>query len=156
MRVFAHIPAALALCLAGALAGSPALAAPPDGPPGQAKKQERVQRPAARTEVTVGAYFREPEREAARGYYQQRYAKKCPPGLAKKNNGCLPPGQAKKYQLGQPLPRDVIHYPVPSAVLIRLPPPPRGHEYVRVATDILLITIGTHMVIDAITDLMGR
>jgi len=26
----------------------------------------------------------------------------CPPGLAKKNNGCLPPGQAKKL-LGQPL-----------------------------------------------------
>ena len=26
----------------------------------------------------------------------------CPPGLAKKNNGCLPPGQAKKlYNIGQ-------------------------------------------------------
>jgi len=26
----------------------------------------------------------------------------CPPGLAKKNNGCLPPGQAKKiYSVGQ-------------------------------------------------------
>ncbi len=26
----------------------------------------------------------------------------CPPGLAKKNNGCLPPGQAKKlYNAGQ-------------------------------------------------------
>lgn len=26
----------------------------------------------------------------------------CPPGLAKKNNGCLPPGQAKKlYRIGQ-------------------------------------------------------
>ena len=29
----------------------------------------------------------------------------CPPGLAKKNNGCLPPGQAKKlYNVGQRLP----------------------------------------------------
>jgi hypothetical protein len=29
----------------------------------------------------------------------------CPPGLAKKNNGCLPPGQAKKiYGVGQRLP----------------------------------------------------
>lgn len=156
MRMFTHLPAALALCLAGILAGGPALAAPPDSPPGQAKKQERAQRPAPRTEVTVGAFFREPEREAARGYYQQRYAKRCPPGLAKKNNGCLPPGQAKKYELGQRLPRDVIYYPVPSGVLMRLPPAPAGHEYVRVAADILLITIGTHMVIDAITDLMGR
>ena len=29
----------------------------------------------------------------------------CPPGLAKKNNGCLPPGQAKKlYNIGQRFP----------------------------------------------------
>jgi hypothetical protein len=25
----------------------------------------------------------------------------CPPGLAKKNNGCLPPGQARKFARGQ-------------------------------------------------------
>ncbi|MCL6699400.1 hypothetical protein LZ496_11485 [Sphingomonas sp. NSE70-1] len=31
----------------------------------------------------------------------------CPPGLAKKNNGCLPPGQAKKlYNVGQHWPRN--------------------------------------------------
>ena len=31
----------------------------------------------------------------------------CPPGLAKKNNGCLPPGQAKKlYHIGQHWPRN--------------------------------------------------
>ena len=30
------------------------------------------------------------------------YGGGCPPGLAKKNNGCLPPGQAKKlYNVGQ-------------------------------------------------------
>lgn len=29
----------------------------------------------------------------------------CPPGLAKKNNGCMPPGQAKKlYSIGQRFP----------------------------------------------------
>jgi len=38
--------------------------------------------------------------------YGRRYALdargSCPPGLAKKNNGCLPPGQAKKlYDVGQ-------------------------------------------------------
>ena len=31
------------------------------------------------------------------------FADNCPPGLAKKNNGCLPPGQAKKY-IGAVLP----------------------------------------------------
>ena len=31
----------------------------------------------------------------------------CPPGLAKKNNGCMPPGQAKKlYNVGQRFPLD--------------------------------------------------
>ena len=38
--------------------------------------------------------------------YGRRYALdargRCPPGLAKKNNGCLPPGQARKmYNVGQ-------------------------------------------------------
>ena len=34
----------------------------------------------------------------------------CPPGLAKKNNGCLPPGQAKKlYNIGQRFPLGYGH-----------------------------------------------
>ena len=34
----------------------------------------------------------------------------CPPGLAKKNNGCLPPGQAKKlYNIGQRFPMGYGH-----------------------------------------------
>ena len=34
----------------------------------------------------------------------------CPPGLAKKNNGCLPPGQAKKlYRTGQRWPGNYGH-----------------------------------------------
>ncbi|MDP3225102.1 MAG: hypothetical protein Q8M96_18355, partial [Rubrivivax sp.] len=74
---------------------------------------------------------------------------------AKKNNGCMPPGQAKKWAMGQPLPRDVVFYPVPNAVLIQLGTPPAGHKYVRVASDILLIAVGTSMVVDAIQDL-GR
>jgi Ni/Co efflux regulator RcnB len=107
-------------------------------------------------EAKVGAYFTDSDRGAARTYYAQHYGggKGCPPGLAKKNNGCLPPGQAKKYALGQPLPAGVIFYPVPSAVLVTLPPPPIGHKYVRVASDILLIAVGSSMVVDAISDLM--
>ena len=34
---------------------------------------------------------------ADRNYYDGYSGGGCPPGLAKKNNGCLPPGQAKKY-----------------------------------------------------------
>lgn len=106
-------------------------------------------------EVRPGSYFGDQQREAAREYYTKQYsAKRCPPGLAKKNNGCMPPGQAKKWAVGQTLPSDVIYYPVPQTVSVRLGVPPSGYRYVRVANDILLITIGSRTVVDAIEDLM--
>jgi len=107
-------------------------------------------------DVKPGAYFNDRTRAGVRTYYAQQYGggKSCPPGLAKKNNGCLPPGQAKKWNLGQPLPRDVVIYPVPQPVLAQLPPVPPGYRYVRVAGDLLLIAIGTQMVVDGISDLM--
>ena len=107
-----------------------------------------------RTEVRIGGFFAEPQRTSVREYYVgQAKAGRCPPGLAKKNNGCMPPGQAKKWAMGQPLPGDVVFYPVPQAVTVRLGVPPSGYKYVRVASDILLIAIGTSMVVDAIQDL---
>ena len=65
----------------------------------------------------------------------------------------MPPGQAKKWNVGHPLPREVIFYDVPPPLVIRISPPPSGHRYVRVAGDILMIAIGTGMVVDAINDL---
>jgi Ni/Co efflux regulator RcnB len=119
----------------------------------KAEKKEGKGKPSR--EAKVGAFFTDSERSSVRTYYTQHYGggKGCPPGLAKKNNGCLPPGQAKKYAIGQPLPTGVVFYPVPSAVLVTLPVPPVGHKYVRVAADILLIAVGTSMVVDAMTDL---
>ena len=95
------------------------------------------------------------DRTAAYSYYRTEYtAGNCPPGLAKKNNGCLPPGQAKKmWVIGQPLPTSVVYYPLPSALVLQLTPPPAGHEYVRVANDILLLSVGTRMVASAVADL---
>ncbi len=105
--------------------------------------------------VQIGAYFGSPQRQALYDYYAPQFrAGKCPPGLAKKGNGCLPPGQAKKWRVGQPLPRDVVYYPVPNEISVRIGLPPAGHKYVRVAADILLIAVGTGMVIDAVEDLM--
>lgn len=75
----------------------------------------------------------------------------CPPGLAKKNNGCRPPGQAKKWKKGHPL--TDRYYDLPDELVIRLPVPPPNHRYVRVAGDILMIAIGTGMVMDAMEDI---
>jgi Ni/Co efflux regulator RcnB len=106
--------------------------------------------------VNIGAYFGGSQRQAVHDYYGSQFKSgKCPPGLAKKNNGCQPPGQAKKWSRGYALPSDIAYYPVPSALVTRLGPPPSGYKYVRVASDILLITIGTSMVVDAIEDLGG-
>lgn len=155
----------LACVLALTLGAGPSWAEKPEwagqGKGGKAEKQADKQAgnqgaaPAApAVTVRIGGYFGEPQRAAARDYYgAQARGGKCPPGLAKKNNGCLPPGQAKKWGIGQPLPRDVVWYPVPPAVMVQLGTPPSGYKYVRVAADILLIAIGTSMVIDAIEDL---
>lgn len=99
-------------------------------------------------------HFDDHSRRIVREYYVTEYRSgHCPPGLAKKNNGCMPPGQAKKWRIGQPLPRDVIFYDLPPALVVRIGTPPPGYRYVRMAADILLIAVGTGMVIDAITDL---
>jgi hypothetical protein len=100
--------------------------------------------------------FDDRARGSVHDYYGDRFRHgHCPPGLAKKGNGCLPPGQAKKWRRGYALPRGVVYYDLPPVLLGRLPPPPPHHRYVRVASDILLIAVGTAMVIDAIEDL-GR
>ena len=101
-------------------------------------------------------HFEDRHRAVVREYYDEHFrGGRCPPGLAKKHNGCMPPGQARKWQLGRPLPRDVIYYSVPQPLVVQIGLPPAGHRYVRVGTDILLLAIGTGMVIDAIQDL-GR
>lgn len=105
--------------------------------------------------VQIGMYFGAPQRQVLHDYYAPQFrAGKCPPGLAKKGNGCMPPGQAKKWRVGQPLPRDVVYYPVPNEISVRIGLPPAGYKYVRVAADILMIAVGTGMVIDAVEDLM--
>jgi Ni/Co efflux regulator RcnB len=155
---------ALAVAAALGLAATPAFAGKPDwagngkGKSQQAKnskddKHEHNERVVWRSKH--GSYFGEYDRDVVRSYYgdQFRKGKGCPPGLAKKHNGCMPPGQAKKWRYGHPLPNDVVWYPVPGELVLRLPAPPDGYRYVRVASDILMIAVGTSMVVDAIQDL---
>jgi hypothetical protein len=50
-------------------------------------------------------------------YYRdgRYYGGNCPPGLAKKNNGCMPPGLAKaRFSVGQRLPTAYQNYYVPQ------------------------------------------
>jgi Ni/Co efflux regulator RcnB len=88
------------------------------------------------------------DRNLVRTYYRNEYAAgRCPPGLAKKNNGCLPPGQAKKmWSVGQPLPSQVVYYPIQRELWTQLTPPPYGYEYVRVDDDIVLMMTATRVI----------
>jgi len=144
---------ALVILISGLLLSHPVIADKPPwagGGKGKGKGQDtQVQR-------VQGGYFEDRQRVAVREYYGNEFRRgHCPPGLAKKNNGCMPPGQAKKWHMGRPLPRDVIFYDLPPGLVVNIGTPPAGHRFVRVASDILLIAIGTGLIVDAIEDL-GR
>ena len=108
-----------------------------------------------RDDVSIQIYFGDNDRRMINDYYGNQFRSgHCPPGLAKKGNGCVPPGQAKKWHKGRPLPHDVVYYELPRDLVYRLPPPPPRHRYVRVASDVLLLS-GSGIVVDAMIDI-GR
>ena len=120
------------------------------------KRAERRDDRAEDRRVSRIEHFNDPHRGYVRDYYDGQYrAGRCPPGLAKKHNGCMPPGQAKKWDVGRPLPREVRYYEVPPTLIQQLGSPPPGYRYVRVDDNILLLATGTRMVVDAIRSL-GR
>ena len=96
--------------------------------------------------------FSDRDRDEVRTYWVQTYGRgKCPPGLAKKNNGCRPPGWAKeRYVVGQRLPAAIVVRPAPRVLVTRLGPPPAGYQYVMVDGDLLKLAVGTRLVVDAI------
>ena len=57
-----------------------------------------------RISIQIGSYFDARQRRSALDYYRPVFGSgQCPPGLAKKNNGCMPPGQAKQWARGRAL-----------------------------------------------------
>jgi hypothetical protein len=164
-----HLLRLACVCATTVLLALPALAQPDKahgkgaggGPPGAqgTNSSSGGSHSGSSTGSSTGSHYAvsDRDRDAIYGYYRQEYAAgRCPPGLARKNNGCLPPGQANKIWLvGQPLPRNVYYEPLPPVLIGRLSPAPAGYQYVRVASDILMLAVGTQLVIASIADL-GR
>jgi hypothetical protein len=102
-----------------------------------------------RSDVVV---FADRDRDVVRTWRVETYGRgNCPPGLAKKNRLCMPPGQYKKrYVVGRPLPTSVVYQPLPPVLVKRLGPVPTGYEYVMVDGDIVKLAVGTRLVADAI------
>jgi Ni/Co efflux regulator RcnB len=143
------------LASGAALADKPSWAGDKSGKPEkQESRQEHGNAPRDKGSMNVSIHFGDQQRNIVQEYFAGQFrAGHCPPGLAKKRNGCMPPGQAKKWAMGKPLPRDVIFHDLPPRLAVQLGTPPAGHRYVRVAADILLIAVGTAMVVDAIEDI---
>lgn len=107
-------------------------------------------------ESRAAVAFSDTQRAAARGYFVEAYGRgKCPPGLAKKQNGCLPPGQAKKrYVVGHPLPEGIVVAPLAVELSVRIGPAPGGYVYGMVDGDLVKLAAGTMLVVDAIEGLV--
>ncbi|WP_130469996.1 hypothetical protein [Candidatus Magnetaquicoccus inordinatus] len=121
----------------------------------QEDSENRPSRPTPQQPEPSIRHFNEQQVEIVRQYYSSAFpgARPCPPGLAKKNNGCLPPGQAKKWHKGYPLPADLPSESLPAELLQQLGPVANGYRLLRVVGDILKIVSGTRVVVDAIPDL---
>lgn len=161
----AAIAAVLTLLPAAATAdpgnkgGKPVAAKGKDASPGKGAMKKAVSHEAAgqpnvtsRRVIRVvrpDNFFDRNEEALVRRYFGTVVA--CPPGLAAKNNGCLPPGQAKKvYRVGAILPRDAFLAPLPGELLGRLPVAPNGYYYGRYNGDVYLIENTTRRVVDTI------
>lgn len=141
----------LAILLSAALLLAPGIA---DAQPGKEKGKGRdkgspgVEAP-ARSDLGIDIRLGDREAGVVRDYFRSR--SDCPPGLAKKNNGCLPPGIAKKrYAIGEPIYDDAVVIDLPYDVAVRLPPLPRGREYRVVDGDLVVVAVAGLIVLDAI------
>ena len=75
----------------------------------------------------------------------------CPPGLAKKAVPCVPPGQAKRWEIGAPLPRGIDYFVLGEEAWRRLGlrRPVDGTRYVLVDRQVLQMNRATGEVLEA-------
>ena len=111
--------------------------------------------PASGAAAPAMRFFDEGHRARARLYFSDpQHQGFCPPGLRRQAQACTPPGQAKPWKLGQSLTQGLVYYGLPRSLEIELGPPPPGHRYVRLGADLLLISLGAAVVVDAMEDLV--
>lgn len=92
----------------------------------------------------------EHDRVVLREYIGHHRDKWCPPGLAKKHNGCMPPGHLR-YEVGARIP-ETVHYDIlPRDVLHTLTPLPPDEMYVRTGTDVYVMSKTDRTILDAVT-----
>jgi len=154
MRIIMTLAIVLGLSLPGAAL------AEKGGNPNKGKGKDKEWSPAAPGSPPgrgVGhGKFASNDRLSIQQYYSAAVGRgACPPGLAKKQNGCLPPGHAKRWIVGQPLPANITWYAVPHDLVVRLTPPPYGHRYVYLDGGVLLLNVSSRLVVDSVSINIG-
>lgn len=126
-------------------AGAPAGAPPASPAPGQ--------RPANGKPPEPGKFFDPALRKAVQDYFTaNRGNAPCPQGLILKDGRCESPMANRGWKIGQALPTSLTAKPLPARLAETLGVPPKGHSYVQVDGDILLIDEGK-TVVDSVLDL---
>lgn len=99
------------------------------------------------TDDDQGEYFKDRDREAIRGWYDE-HRSNLPPGLAKKDQ--LPPGLEKQLVRRGTLPPGLQKrlQPCPEELERRLPPPPPDCAHVLIGGHIVLLNRRTNLVVD--------
>lgn len=152
----------LLAALLAAMAATPAFADKGRGRGGDDHRRDRVEH-VERHHDRHGSddrYSRDGRGRGSDHYDDRRYSRadrSCPPGLAKKNNGCLPPGQAKKTDrviVGEALPPGAV-FTVPRHVRATLPPPPPGHRYAVINNQVVLVSNNNTVVDIILRSLLG-
>lgn len=94
--------------------------------------------------------FQPAEREVIIRYLTRDYGGKCPPGLAKKHNGCIPPGHQARYRPGIILDNEAEWQEPPVEIIEHLRPAPIHTRYVMVDKNVLLVSEATKKILDAV------
>lgn len=68
----------------------------------------------------------------------------------------LPPGIAMNLERGKPLPPGIAKNRLPNDLVVKLPPPPKGHEIVVVDGRVLLVDIATQVIRDKLEGVILR
>lgn len=103
----------------------------------------------------VRVVFSERDIAVIRDYYAPRrghgHPHGYPPGLAKKDK--VPPGHAKKFRRGEPLPRELAWRAMPRELEERLSRLPDGYVRIVVGADIGIMNVRTRVVMDLLEDI---
>ncbi len=110
--------------------------------------------PAGDKPPEMGKFFAADKRKAIQDYFTaNRGNAPCPQGLVVKAGRCESAVTERSWKIGQALPTNLSPNPLPAPLLQLLGPIPRGHSYVQVEGDILLIADDSKTVVDSVLDL---